>query len=287
MEIAVLIACYNRKEKTIHFLDSLVNQNLFDKLSIDIYLLDDNSPDQTAIAVQEKFPFVNIMMGTGDFFWVGGMLAIWKQAIAQKNYDLFFLFNDDVLLFDNALEKLISVYNQQEKKGIILIGSTLDEKTNEASYGGYKLHREKHSKHFYVYPDENLALPCHMGNANIMLIDAATVGKIGIFSELYIHVAADYDYTLTAYKAGLEVLIAPGYYGYCENDHGDKWMSGNSTLKERIKYLYSTKGLAYGEYITYIKRNFPSDYFLVFIKLWLKTLFPFFWDKRKKRGMES
>lgn len=287
MKIAVLTACFNRKQKTTSFLDSLVKQSVFNDISIDVYLLDDRSTDGTAEAVKDEFPFVKIITGTGNLFWAGSMRTIWKHAIAQKAYDIFFLFNDDVVLFDDSLEKLIDVYNQHGKKGTILIGSTLDEKTNSASYGGYKLHNEKYSKHFYVYPEENTTLPCHMGNANIMLVDSATVQEIGIFPESFTHGVADYDYTLTAYRSGIDVLIAPGYYGYCEDDHGANWMSGNKPLKERIKYLYSPKGLAYKEYLLYIKKQFPADYFSVFIKLWLKTFFPFFWDKFKKREIES
>jgi GT2 family glycosyltransferase len=114
------------------------------------------------------------------------------------------------------------------------------------------------------------------------MIDAATVKKIGIFPDSYTHGVADYDYTYTAYKSGIKVLIAPGYYGYCENDHGPNWASGKKTLKERIKYLYSPKGLAYKEYLFYIKKNFPSDYYSEIVKLWMKTFFPIIWDKFKK-----
>jgi GT2 family glycosyltransferase len=287
MEIAVLTACYNRKQKTISFLDSLVNQSIFKKLSIDTYLLDDRSTDGTAEAVKAKFPFVNIKTGTGNLFWAGSMRTIWEYARAQKPYDLFFLFNDDVTLFDKAIENLIAIHQQTGENSAILIGATLDEKTQVASYAGFKLIRENHSFGNFVFPDKYVSVPCDLGNANIMLVDATTVQKIGIFHERYIHGLADFDYTVRAYRAGIDVLIAPGYYGYCEDDHGVNWMSANKSLKERIKYLYSPKGLAYKEYLFYIKKNFPADYFSAFIKLWMKTLFPFFWDKFKKRGIES
>src|ERR1700759_4905951 len=107
LKIAVLLACFNRKQKTLAFFDSLVNQHSFEKLSVDIFLLDDGSTDGTADAVKEKYPFVNVLTGTGNLFWAGGMRTIWKYAIAQKDYDLFCLFNDDVALFDNAFESLV------------------------------------------------------------------------------------------------------------------------------------------------------------------------------------
>jgi GT2 family glycosyltransferase len=282
-EIAILLACFNRKQKTLAFFDSLVNQHSFKKWSIDIFLLDDGSTDGTADAVKEKYPYVNILTGTGNLFWAGGMRTIWEHAIAYKNYDLFCLFNDDVALYDNAFEDLIKHYQDVGKKGTILVGSTLDPKTNKLSYGGYLLKHDKHVKYLPVIPDADQSTPCHIANANILLVDSATVQKIGIFSTAYTHYLADFDYTLMAYRAGINVLVAPGYYGYCEDDHGNAWMPGSKPLKERINYLYSPKGLAYKEYLFYIRNRFPRDYFEAVIKLWMKTLFPVIWDKFKRR----
>ena len=285
ISIAVLIACYNRKQKTLDFFDSLANQRFFEGMPVDIYLLDDGSTDGTSQAIKEKYPYTNIITGTGNLFWAGSMRKIWQYAIAQKPYKLFCLFNDDVFLCDNAFENLINHYQQCGRIGTILIGSTLDPKDNKISYGGYKLNNSKHSRTLLVEPDKNQSIPCHLGNANILLIDSTTVQKIGIFSESYTHGLADYDYTLTAYRSGINVLIAPGYYGYCENDHGFNWLSGSRPLKERINYLYSPKGLAYKEYLLYIKKHFPLDFLPGFTKLWLKTLFPFFWEKFKRRDI--
>ncbi len=281
IKIAVLVTCHNRRQKTLNFLESLVEQAFFKVANIDIYLLDDGSADGTAQAVNAMYPFIEIVTGTGSLFWARGMNTIWKYANAQKTYGLFLLFNDDVVLFDYALEKLFTNYKRVNKTGVILIGSTLSPISNKWSYGGYALYNLKHAKYLPVEPDDIKLIPCHLGNANVMLVDALTVERIGIFSDSYTHFEADFDYTLTAYRSGLAVLIAPGYYGYCENDHGVNWLPGNNSLKKRINYLYSPKGLAYKDYLFYIKKHFPKDYFPAAIKLWMKTFFPIIWDKFK------
>jgi GT2 family glycosyltransferase len=282
--IAVLLACYNRKQKTLHFLERLVKQTSFEKHSIDIYLLDDNSSDGTATAVKEKFPQVDILTGPGNLFWARSMRTIWEHAISKKPYDLFCLFNDDVVLFDDALEKLLKAYQQSDNKGTVLIGSTLDPKTNKISYGGniFRVHPLKNNSYELIEPDESRPVKCEWGNANVLLVDVATVNRIGILPGTYTHFFSDFDYTSTAYRAGLNVLIAPGYYGYCEDDHGVKWLPRNTSLKERIDYLNSPKGLAYREYLFFIKKHYPAGYIKEFIKLWLKTLFPVIWEKFKK-----
>lgn len=282
--VAVLLTCYNRKDKTIAFLRSLYKQSSFLKLNADVYLLDDASTDGTATAVSSEFASINIITGTGNLYWAGGMRTIWKYAIDRNDYDLFLLFNDDVLLTEGSIEKLMHTYEHTQRNGVVLIGSTISPTSEKLSYGGHCLYKLDRAAYFIVKPDDNKAIPCHLGNANVFLVDSFTVNKTGIFSEAYTHYLADFDYTLSAVKNDIEVLLAPGYYGYCEDDHGDNWLTGSYSLKQRISYLYNVKGLAYKEYLHYIKKHFPADYAGAFTKLWLKTLFPFVWDKFKKRA---
>lgn len=280
-QIAVLVTCHNRKQKTLNFLESLYKQNNFDAQNTDVYLLDDGSIDGTTAAVNSIYPKVNIITGSGNLFWAGGMRTIWNYALAQKRYDIYFLFNDDIVLFEDAVEKLVKQYQHLKQEGVILVGSTISKETNKISYGGNLFKNLKHCAYYRIEPDPDKCIPCHMANANILLVDKFTVKKIGIFPEVYTHCLADYDYTFTAFKSGIGVWLAPGFYAYCENDHGINWLPGSVPLKKRIEYLYSPKGLAYKEYLYYIRKHFPSDYTVSFIKLWLKTFFSFIWDKFK------
>ncbi|MEO7880499.1 MAG: glycosyltransferase family 2 protein [Mucilaginibacter sp.] len=279
---AVLIACYNRREKTVGFLHSLTGQDGFGSLNPDIYLLDDGSTDGTAEDVAAAFPAVKVVRGSGNLFWAGGMRTVWSHAIAQKHYDVFLLYNDDVVLLDGSLKRFVTSYTELGTTGVVLVGSTLSPVSKQMSYGGRALYNTRHAAYYPLTPPEVTPIPCHLGNANVFLVDAEVVEKIGVFCDAYTHFLADYDYTLTAFKAGLQVLLAPGFYGYCEHDHGVNWLSGKQHLKKRINYLYSVKGLAYKEYLFYIKKHFPADYVGAFIKLWMKTLFPVIWDKFKK-----
>ncbi len=108
------------------------------------------------------------------------------------------------------------------------------------------------------------------------------VVTIGIFDERYTHGIADFDYSMSAVKKGIPVLLAPNIGGICIHDHGKPWKPNNVPLKERISYLKSPKGLAYKEYLYYIKKHFPLFLPYSFIMLWLKTLLPFIWTNFKK-----
>ena len=277
MRIAVLLTTFNRREKTLSCLSSLYAQQLPVDVSIEVFLTDDGSKDGTADSVNEMFPAVHIFHGNGSLFWAGGMRNSWKQAL-QYSFDHFLLLNDDTILD----EKAISILLQSNQSGTaVCVGTTLDKASGALSYGGRKVSSGLQLKSYQVHSNTDY-LECDLGNANIMLVPKAVVDKVGILSDVFTHGIADYDYTLKVKKSGFRVLVAPGILGYCVDDHGNNWKSAKVGLKERIQYLKSPKGLAYSEYLHYIKSHFPLHYPSAFCKLWMKTFFPFLWDNFKK-----
>jgi len=279
MKIAVLLTCFNRKEKTLQCLKELANQQLPEGVELSIYLTDDASSDGTAAAVRQAYPSVHLFHGTGNLFWAGGMRFTWKKALSS-GADFYLLLNDDTVLRQNAVEILLR-HCHYTADPCICIGSTVDQFTGKTSYGGSQLTAKRRWKSSLIDAPEQFR-KCDFGNANIMLVPKEIVQKIGILSDHYTHSLADYDYTLRARQSGFEVLIAPGFLGACVDDHGNNWKSKNTSLKERIAYLMSPKGLAYKEYLKFIRDHFPLSYPSAFLKLWMKTFFPVIWDNFKK-----
>ena len=282
MKIAALSCSYNRIKKTSKFLESIVKQEMPEGYTLDVYLLDDNSPDGTADYVQSHFPSVIVERGSGSLFWAGGMRTLWKRVMVKKEYDFYLLLNDDVVLKENAIKELLAAHAQSNHEGNIIMGTVLDSSSKYITYGGLKLTNKITGKALFLRPDETKLQACEIGNANIMLVDKATVKKIGILSERYTHGIADYDYTLTGVKNGVKAWVAPGYYGHCDNDHMMTWLPHGTPLKKRVEYLYSPKGLGYKQYLRYTWVHFPLSLPIIFVKLWVKTLFPVLYDKYKK-----
>ena len=276
------MACsYNRKNKTASFLKSLHAQVIPAGYSLSIYLLDDKSSDGTAEHVRSSFPDVTVIDGTGSLYWSGGMRTVWTEALNRGNYDFFLLLNDDVKLADGAIARLLEAQKQSKADANIYLGSVQDAKTLELTYGGHKVKNRLKGFTDPIIPDAEQIKECEVGNANIMLVDKGAVKKIGILSAKYIHGLADYDYTLRGVKNGVSVWVAPGYYGFCENDHGKNWLPANAPFKKRLAYLYSPTGLAFKEYMYYVRQHYPLMLPGVFVKAWMKTLFPILYDKFK------
>jgi GT2 family glycosyltransferase len=280
MRIAVLLATFNRKDKTIACLDSLYGQILPEGVTLEVILTDDASSDGTVLALKIQFPAVRILNGSGVLFWAGGMRNSWTEAL-KSDPDYYLLLNDDTILVNNAISKLLAYDQNGSETGIIRVGTTKDSASGEISYGGRKLYHQGKIQSYPVF-SEDAYLECDLANANILLVPKVVVAAIGILSADYTHSIADFDYTLRAKKAGFKTIVVAGILGYCTDDHGNNWQSAKVPLKDRIKYLKSPKGLAYGEYLTFIRRHFPMHLPAAFFKLWMKTLFPVLWDKLKK-----
>lgn len=278
MTIAVLMTTRNRKEKTVACLQSLQRQRLPQGVRLAVHATDDASSDGTPEAIRETIPEARVYKGSGHLFWAGGMRYTWQQA-AKESPDFYLLVNDDTVLNENAVATLLAAPSVDTS---ICIGSTKDPFTQQRSYGGRRLTSKRSWRDDEVVWSETDYLPCDVANANIMLVPEAVVNKIGILSGAYTHGLADYDYSLTARRSGINVYVAPGFLGDCVNDHGKNWKSHKTTLRQRIAYLKSPKGLAYREYMTFIKKHFPFSYPSAFVKVWMKTFFPFIWETFRK-----
>lgn len=281
--IAVLLTCFNRKAKTLNALRSLkIAQHAYhEEIKLIVHLTDDGSTDGTSDAIQNTFPEVKILKGSGSLFWAGGMRNSWQDAL-KGNYDGFLLINDDTNVYENLFSQLqqthefcINTYGQSG----IYIGSTQDPESKVITYGGAILTNKFLYKYNLLTPNSEIQ-ECHLGNANIMLVTANVVSEIGILSDGYTHGIADYDYTLKAIKRNIPVLITPNYVGNCIDDSEDIYKSfPNMTFRERIDLMKNPLGLDWKSYLLFMKRHFPLRVPFVAASMILKVILPNFYVK--------
>lgn len=227
--IAVIITCYNRREKTLACLRSLNNI----MSSIDIYITDDGSTDGTSEAIKIEFPHAKVIKGNGNLFWSRGMYTAWKEAI-KRDYKYFLWLNDDVELLPNFMDELL--YCEQLAGGNCIISGLISDKySNEIIYGGTNAKKQLNKE------SNELQEISHM-NGNVVLVPLYVVKKIGIIDPKFHHDLGDVDYGLTAIENKIKVYtttksVALGYKNnYCRVR---KW---NSNIIYRFKRLYSPLG---------------------------------------------
>ena len=229
MNIAVILTCFNRKEKTLNCLSSLFKVIS----SCDVYLTDDGSKDGTSEAVKKQYPNVQIIKGKGDLFWSRGMYTAWKKAL-EKKYDFYLWLNDDIEVYPYFLEELLKCY-QLSNTNCIVSGIIEDEKREKILYGGSDSDKK------IIIPNGEPQDITFM-NGNVVLVPQNVVDSIGIIDPIYHHDLGDVDYGLTARKAGIKVVsttrpIALGYSNdFCRVR---KW---DTNIFNRFKKLYSPLG---------------------------------------------
>lgn len=281
MKIAIVLTCFNRKNKTLSCLEHVfLATNKFNeasneskKIEISVFLTDDGCTDGTAEAVtkycKEKFP-ITIINGTGNLFWAGGMRAAWKEALKYEGeWDYYLLLNDDTDIDEHCFFTLLEDEEYSQKKygkNAAISGITTD-KNNQSqyTYGGRRFTNKflgtSIELSYTGKPQE-----CDLFNANILLVPADIVAVVGIFYSGYVHAHADGDYAQMVLRAGYPTLVSSEVCGYCEFDHlrnADLALKiCNMNIRERKAY-YENPINTYKDYLVFIKRTAPLRYPLV------------------------
>lgn len=285
MKIAVILTCFNRKQKTLSCLKSLfeARDNYQPKIDLNIYLTDDGCTDGTADAVRELFPAENItiLQGDGNLFWAGGMRFAWKEALKRHNeWDYYLLINDDTDILENCFDELLKTeeYSKVNLGTEALVSGITTSKSEPytLTYGGV-VWKNKFFATKKRLGKANIPQKCDQTNANILLVPKSTVDRIGIFYEGYLHGAADYDYSAMANKVGIPTLLTAEYCGRCDRDHKSNKESLNKlcqmSVKERKNY-YNHPVHSYKDLILASRRMTPLRTPIVVLGLKLRIYCP-------------
>lgn len=282
-KVAVLVTCYNRREKTKSCLERVFVQQLDSDVEMSVILVDDGSTDGTSEMVASNYPQVKLIQSEGNLFWAGGMRLAWSRALLEDDFGFFWLINDDTDLFPTALNDLLQADAYAIKtfgKSGIYTGSTKDPNTGLRSYGGEQLLNPKKYASCPVVPNGTYQT-CEFTNANCLLVPKPVMDQIGMFSTNYTHSIADFDYSMKAVRSHLPVLVLPDYVGYCVDDHIQFENHDFPNLKSRIRYLFHPKGFSYREFLVFVRRFFPNQYAITVMSFWLRTLLPSVWKRMK------
>jgi len=270
--IAVLLTCYNRREKTLGCLRSLYRCNLPETYVLDIFLVDDGSSDGTSEAVAKEFPLVHVILGNGQLYWNRGMHLAWDTAVKSGNFDFYLWLNDDVELLPNAIVDLLEV---SHANNTIVVGSMKSRSENKATYGGRDL------KGNLITPN-GVPQVCNAFNGNLVLIPDSIYQRIGNLDPIFQHCIGDFDYALRAKKNGIKSFISTEYSGYCE-EHSSlpQWCLPEVPFRKRIKALYSPLGNSHPKYYFIFAFRHYGIYIAIkhFFSIHLRLVYPRLWQK--------
>lgn len=297
--IAALLTCFNRKNKTVKAIKSLFlaeqkyREYTTHSIKISIFLTDDGCTDDTADAVRVVTADhdCSIIESDGNAYWAGGMRIAWKAALDSKtDYDYYLLLNDDTVLSEDCFIQLFQTDSfslQTFSKHGVYTGFVSDPENKELITYGAKVYKNSFFHGAIDIQPAGQPILCNMPNANILLVSKDVVEEIGILDEIYVHGAADWDYGMKASKAGYPVLTTPGVCGYCEFDHKkgqeEELIALNMNVSERKKFIlkptyYYSDGLKFSR--RYNKSKYYISKLFYFVFLYTPKLYYFIFKQR-------
>lgn len=305
VSIAVIITCFNRKEKTIQCLRHLfVDAKQYnakhgdgEKVHLSIFLTDDGCTDGTADEVREECrgQQLHIIHGNGHCYWAGGMRLAWGEALKRQDvWDYYLLLNDDTMMSGNAFDELFKTHHyvmQNTGKPGIYSGMVSDvNDVTRITYSGAVYDNASKSQYHKVMP-KGKPLKVDITNANILLVPREIVSRVGIFHEGYIHGGADYDYAMTVARYGYSAFITEKVCGQCEYDHkrGCEIIADfrQMSFRERCQYVHHP---VHGDhdYLLYLKRQIPHKYPISWLLHKIRLFAPSVYEMIcRKRGLEE
>lgn len=266
VQIAILMTCHNRRDKTLKCLKYLFRQNGISNVFLfKVFLVDDLSTDGTDAQILEFYPEVKIIKGSGNLYWNRGMNLAWSVASIESKYDYYIWLNDDTYLFRNAILRLLKISNNNTIVG----GSTFCSKNKIISYGGF-------IKNKLLLEVENVSeVDCL--NGNLVLIPSDVFVKIGNLDPTFHHAIGDFDYTLRARKNGVIIKLVNGVIGICDlHPFLPDWQNSKVSLINRLRYLYSPlSGCSFPEFFIFEKRHYGLSVAIFhFFAIHMKAFFP-------------
>lgn len=214
MKIAAIIPTFNRKEYLKILLSQLQNQNRED-FTIEIIVVVDGSNDGTYEMLNNYFPEVHIVKGTGDWWYTKSMNEGFKYAEKFKP-DYVLILNDDVEIGENYIQQLLNGINKLEKNSIIgSICFTLKKPCRVTSSGVRKISRlSGRSITYYKFGDE--VDPDKLSGMYLSevlpgrgtLIPTKVLKELNYFDEYFKQYLSDFDFCLRAKEKGYKIYIS-------------------------------------------------------------------------------
>lgn len=249
ISIAVVLTCFNRKEKTEACLNALFGaaQQLGNDVRLHVIVTDDASKDGTGEMLHNRFPQVEVLHGDGGLFWNGGMRLAFGRALEQ-GHDFYLWVNDDTIFFSDFLANLLATHAKvlaSVGRGGIVVGSTCNDE-GQVSYGGLRHKTAGKPLQFCLVEPAAQPQSCESSNGNCLLISAEAARQLGNLEAAYVHSMGDLDYGLRATKAGIPLWVMAGFAGKCSNDHplGGSYLDQSLSFSVRWKKALSPKELS-------------------------------------------
>lgn len=252
--VAAILACYNRKEKTVQAITSIAQSN--PNIHFTFFVVDDHSTDGTKNALLDlKGQYdIQILSGKEILFYSKSMHLAMKyiKKYNKGSFQYTLLLNDDVFFYPQTIERMLQ---QSQKNGhAVIIGATVNHKGIQ-SYGAIK-YFPRSIRYRMLSPTEH-TIKADTFNGNCVLIPWETFVNNESMDSYYIHGMGDFDYGMMLRSNQVTMYSSKEYVGSCENNPPEgTWLDPSLPVFARLKRKEEHKGLPMGDWFHYLRKHF-------------------------------
>lgn len=273
MTLSIIIVSYNVKFFLEQCLRSCIKST--QNIEVEIIVVDNNSVDETASMVKEKFPSVSLICNHTNV----GFSRANNQAISKSKGDFILLLNPDTIVEEDAIEKAIFFMANDNKVGAIGVhmvdgtGRFLDE--SKRGIPDFLTSLFKFVGLYKIFPRSGFLNKYYLGNLNkndrnqvevlvgaFMLIRRSVLNKVGLLDEQFFMYWEDTDLSMRITKNG--------YKNYYLGDIKIIHYKGESNKRHTLSFTIGfNKSM-----ISFVKKHF-SDHLLFLPLIKIATFFKF------------
>lgn len=245
MKIFIIIPVHNRKDRTRQCLLSLEKQT---EKFFETIVVDDGSTDGTTEMIQNEFPAVQVLTGSGNLWWAGATNLGIQHVLNNLNADdLILLLNNDLVVPDDFIS---NAYKAAYKYPETLIGSVVtdvDEKDFIFS-GGVRINwatakwlEPNKGKTLTDFP-RGYILDVSTLTGRGVLIPASVFEKVGLYNSKHLPQCGDTEFPVRAARAGFRLIVDYSmivYHDANENEHIS--YRNHYKLTDASEYFFSIK----------------------------------------------
>ncbi len=256
--ISIVIVSFNVEKLLKECIESIYKETQAG--SFDIWVVDNNSRDNSVQMVRENFPEVNVIENNENV----GFPRANNQAVVKSQSDYILLLNPDTIIQDLAIDKMVAFMDSDPKVGVsgcrvlnedgsLQLACRRSIPTPKVAF--YRLsglsrlfpNSKTMAKYNLTYLDPNQPHEVDAVSGAFLLIRKQVVDAIGVLDENFFIYGEDMDWCIRAKSAGWKVM----YYPDAEILHYKG--IGCSTNSRKTSYEF------YRAMVLFHKKHFAKD----------------------------
>lgn len=246
--ISFIIVNYNGQEDSCELIESIYT-HIPTRYGYEIILVDNGSVKDESIYVKEKFPSVIAIRSDTNLGFAGGN----NLGIKISSGDYIFLINNDTLLFDDSVLKLVDFMDKNIKAAAASPKIYFPGEPKVIQYAGFtpmskitlrnkSIGRGEKDNEVYDYEGQTFAT-----HGAAMIVRRNVVDEIGYMPEIYFLYYEEVDWCMNMKRHGYELWYVPSA---CIVHKESRTTGEDSPLKRyymtRNRLLFARRNLANG-----------------------------------------